>query len=77
MLSKNKHIYWTLKSVYVIFVFSVVRVQCIKNQDSVGIIRNLTVSIFQDNLVENKIAGLKFNISWLPPTIGKPPTSYR
>lgn len=78
MLSKNKHNYWTLKTAYLIyFLFSAVRVYCSKNQNTVGIIRNLTVSCFQDNAVENKIGGLKFNISWLPPANGKPPSSYR
>lgn len=54
-----------------------VNVECIESETTiVGIVRNLSVTVFQDNVFNN--SGIfKFNISWLPPENGKSPTSYR
>lgn len=45
----------------------------------VGAARNLTVNAFEGVGPDGKIEGglLKLNISWLPPTLGKRPVSYR
>ncbi|XP_051162990.1 receptor-like tyrosine-protein kinase kin-16 isoform X2 [Leptopilina boulardi] len=63
---------------YTLFViFNGHNVKCYQNKSiTVGIVRNLSVTVFQDREFNNSDI-LKFNISWLPPVNDKKsPTSY-
>ena len=75
MLSRSKYNCWALITIYLILINSNVSVECMKNQNNSSV-RNLSVSIFQDQ-ASNKIGTLKFNISWLPPPSSNLPSSYR
>lgn len=75
---------WTLIHYIIIMLLLLSHTICAINTKNAikfaGIVENITVYALEDvNNLENKntLKSLKMNISWMPPSEGKQPSSYR